>query len=79
MKREDLIKRLEDAEPPQAELPGCQQRLKTALLQEKYSAWDKSSGITGWLWDTAVCKRKAWQTTEATTHLYAPRIAAVGR
>jgi hypothetical protein len=36
MKREDLIRRLENTEPPQAELPGCQQRLKTALLQADY-------------------------------------------
>ena len=36
MKREDLIKRLEDTEPPQAELPGYQQRLKTALLNADY-------------------------------------------
>jgi hypothetical protein len=36
MKREDLIKKLEDTESPQAELPSYQQRLKTALLQADY-------------------------------------------
>ena len=36
MKREDLIQKLEDTEPPQAELPGYQKRLKMALLQADY-------------------------------------------
>jgi hypothetical protein len=77
MKSEDLIKKLEDAEPPSAELPGYKKRLRMALLKGKYLEQGKGRGITGLLKDAFTPKRKAWQTALAGT-LAIALIASLG-
>jgi hypothetical protein len=58
MKSEDLIKKLEDTKPPDAELPGYKEQLKMALLEGAYPVRGKGRGITGLLKDTFTPKRK---------------------
>jgi hypothetical protein len=77
MKSEDLIKKLEDTKPPDAELPGYKEQLKMALLEGAYPVRGKDRGITGLLKDAFTPKRKVWQTALAGT-LTIALIASLG-